>query len=834
MISLRLSPHPLTSSHFVVFPAIIIATHSLLSQWNFPKLCTSSSRLAFQGNPTEAQARELNEELKNKHHLKSVIVDAKAGDDFGDMTMHCLQKMEAMVVFGSEEYGALTDNPFSSYHELKNANTNNIHMIVIQLCTEWPPKPTRGDKDGRGAQQNSFILGNKGLSKLRWHRKKWDAAQCAEEVALAFHARHSSRSSQVVPVNTAPLSALERQQMNDRALSRVAVNQIDVCIILLHSPSMLHRLSNTSKTIYEMERKLYPLSIDYKISILLVDGNDPVMMNKLMENLKKIKSLIFIGEGLSYEESVQATGIFKVLKKLYDEHECRPKVSIAFRYGAKSFKNDLENQGYKDVNVWERDNLYGRLGMLEQHFSSLDKKEGGGSGSVEVLAWTLPTEEWRRDFRGKLKLKVGDAQTIEEIKDAVIQAVKSREAKCIHIRPSSSCKNGDEADRCVRSNTFFGCQEASKTVIETLDRHSVGWKYASNNEHLMQIAKEIEGKDRSGHSVIWIDFRHASALNLNDFMKKRFNGEIMIYIVTNDTKTQEEDIVGLIEEEYDLNDGDGDIKHIDIHTPKTDIELSEHEVGVDVRLLKMPKKYDTKVEEIMLEELYDTSSDNIEKHEASFYNGDDDSLHVHLGVRHIQQLKRIFNLTYLPDSRKTLENKLKGIGSKIELQFEMKNSLQIFKDCVLKLNTLTHPQKKALRRILDLQFVVIDGPAGCGRTYLALHCMLDLLENDIAGIKYMLIVLDVKPLGNEIAKWICIRLGGSKNTMKKKFKRGAMNEKLKRIHFLYRSDGNANLYQAKIDDKGEELLQDAINFEGNYGLIVLEEGHQVFTKGNCE
>lgn len=92
----------------------------------------------------------------------------------------------------------------------------------------------------------------------------------------------------------------------------------------------------------------------------------------------------------------------------------------------------------------------------------------------------------------------------------------------------------------------------------------------------------------------------------------------------------------------------------------------------------------------------------------------------------------------------------------------------------------------------------------------------------------ILICLDVKPLGNERAKWLCNRLGGEIEEM---------NEKLKRIHFMYRSDGSTKLYRAKIDDNGEELLQHAVRKERvtfMYDLVVVEEGHLVFTEGDCE
>jgi hypothetical protein len=217
----------------------------------------------FLKNISEARARELYEELK-KLGLEAFIVDANTGDDFGTLTMHCLYLMKVLVIIVCDEYGALTENSFSSYFELKDANRRKIHMIVVQMCTDWPPKPTK-DKEGRGAQQNSFILGNDGLCKLRWHRKEWNAAECAKEIANAFHAAGHDKSSQVihdkvVEDKLGPPTSLEQLHMTKRALNRVDGNQIDVCIISLHPPSMLHRLPHTSSFIYDIEQQLQPLS----------------------------------------------------------------------------------------------------------------------------------------------------------------------------------------------------------------------------------------------------------------------------------------------------------------------------------------------------------------------------------------------------------------------------------------------------------------------------------------------------------------------------------------------------------------------------------------------
>jgi hypothetical protein len=150
----------------------------------------------FLGNEMEARARRVCVELKNLGR-RAFIVDANAGDDFGTETNKALCNMKSMVAIACDEYGAWTGNPYCSFTELQYAINNQKHIIAIQMCKNWPPKPSKGDIDNKGANQNSVVLGNKGLCRLRWNCKTWNASECAKEISEAFLARHGGSSKKI-------------------------------------------------------------------------------------------------------------------------------------------------------------------------------------------------------------------------------------------------------------------------------------------------------------------------------------------------------------------------------------------------------------------------------------------------------------------------------------------------------------------------------------------------------------------------------------------------------------------------------------------------------------
>ncbi len=171
-----------------------LSNHELLA------LPSSSSSSAFQcdifisarflGDSTEREARELHSELV-KLGLKAFIIDANAGEDFGKKCIESLYRMKTLVAFCSSNYGAKTISSYSSYYELKYANEKQKHIIPIRRCEEWPPAPLDFDGQDEGKMQNDFVF-NTGMAYLDWyHVEEWDAAECANQIKIAFEKKHS-------------------------------------------------------------------------------------------------------------------------------------------------------------------------------------------------------------------------------------------------------------------------------------------------------------------------------------------------------------------------------------------------------------------------------------------------------------------------------------------------------------------------------------------------------------------------------------------------------------------------------------------------------------------
>ena len=73
----------------------------------------------FDGGPKEAVIRGVAARLRALIGDERVlIVNANAGDQFGPMTMECLDQMDVMVAFAFEDYGEKTQSIYCSYSEV--------------------------------------------------------------------------------------------------------------------------------------------------------------------------------------------------------------------------------------------------------------------------------------------------------------------------------------------------------------------------------------------------------------------------------------------------------------------------------------------------------------------------------------------------------------------------------------------------------------------------------------------------------------------------------------------------------------------------------------------
>ena len=64
------------------------------------------------------QARELKAALAERGVLLHII-DVSAGENIEDKVFMTMEACDALIVFGSSDYGQDTGNPASTYHEIK-------------------------------------------------------------------------------------------------------------------------------------------------------------------------------------------------------------------------------------------------------------------------------------------------------------------------------------------------------------------------------------------------------------------------------------------------------------------------------------------------------------------------------------------------------------------------------------------------------------------------------------------------------------------------------------------------------------------------------------------
>ena len=114
-----------------------------------PKYRWAMMSARFDGGEVEKRTREVARMLKEMG-CNILIVDAKAGTDYGLLTMQYLNKVReekgAMLSVCTPHYGEKTASPYSSHQELMYALDNKLEVLPLKVSEIYPPKPPCGRK----------------------------------------------------------------------------------------------------------------------------------------------------------------------------------------------------------------------------------------------------------------------------------------------------------------------------------------------------------------------------------------------------------------------------------------------------------------------------------------------------------------------------------------------------------------------------------------------------------------------------------------------------------------------------------------------------------------
>ena len=112
-----------------------------------PKYRWAMVSARFDGGENERLTREVSRMLKEMG-CNILIVDAKAGTDYGLLTMQYLNKIHeekgVLLSVCSPHYGEKTASPYSSHQELIYALDNKLEVLPLKVHEIYPPQPPCG------------------------------------------------------------------------------------------------------------------------------------------------------------------------------------------------------------------------------------------------------------------------------------------------------------------------------------------------------------------------------------------------------------------------------------------------------------------------------------------------------------------------------------------------------------------------------------------------------------------------------------------------------------------------------------------------------------------
>ena len=158
-------------------------------------------------------------ELLDEEGIDTYMVSCQTGEKFSGKTMFGLYHAKAMVVFGTDDYGAKTGAGYETFYELQYAWENQLDLIPIQLSSMWPPKPDK-DKGDAGKIQNKYVLSSAQLREKDEKMEKPD--EMAKKIAKAVRG-FDEADTKVRPCLRVPFEVFEVKFVSKVILSTFAI-----------------------------------------------------------------------------------------------------------------------------------------------------------------------------------------------------------------------------------------------------------------------------------------------------------------------------------------------------------------------------------------------------------------------------------------------------------------------------------------------------------------------------------------------------------------------------------------------------------------------------------
>jgi hypothetical protein len=386
----------------------------------------------------------------------------------------------------------------------------------------------------------------------------------------------------------------------------------------------------------------------------------------------------------------------------------------------------------------------------------------------------------------------------------------------------------------ARALVYRCCKDLGHTLNKNHMRQ--GLHYVCDDAQVKDLVKAFESQEggtSNQKAVIWIHVR--SPLDLSPLIESEVSNKMkVVYFVTGgseDSSDTVEGVITYIRQKYEMKESDikeRRRKH-QLGPEVSGIELSDNGVafslslsGIENSKVSKKKIQMTLAKEVANAKTNDQALNMFKDQELTCYEDDDGALHVHVNVRDVKQLVRAFSVVHFDRNRLGLSD-LKLNCCKV------KNALGTFSRCMLKLETLTGKQKELLKKWIrqekKYKYTRIEGQAGTGKSYLALHILQEFMKDDSKKRECALFICRNAELAHSFASWLCNRLANDKEDR---------DRVLERLYFMFEERKEA---QEKTDTSIYRMYddgQEALNYEevespaNGFSLMVADEAHHIF------
>eukprot|EP00931_Biecheleriopsis_adriatica_P005170 TRINITY_DN10670_c0_g1_i4.p1 TRINITY_DN10670_c0_g1~~TRINITY_DN10670_c0_g1_i4.p1 ORF type:complete len:1418 (+),score=320.03 TRINITY_DN10670_c0_g1_i4:584-4255(+) len=188
-------------------------------------------------------------------------------------------------------------------------------------------------------------------------------------------------------------------------------------------------------------------------------------------------------------------------------------------------------------------------------------------------------------------------------------------------------------------------------------------------------------------------------------------------------------------------------------------------------------------------------------------------------IKHLQQTRDLFLSGGFQQSLK--DELLQHHGfTDISVTVDMVDFVHLYERCLLQLENLTEKQKAVVKRFTasdESCNLHLKGPGGSGKTFVALHMILDWLRAPSSAETFVILVTSTEALAIFVIAWMRARLRGqSKKRMESRF------------HLLI-PPFNSGPKQFRVENDQTVKLEQAHEAE-KYGLVFVDEAHHIFHK----